>query len=406
MKFNSVVFERLLFSLHKQAYRHIQDALDEVDRKHPQQLQRILADFKEAAQTDTHTATRRAGNEKLTYPTLDVLISFDKSDDHKLSTLYKSKNYEIAVNYDEKKPSYYTGSHLQLGFFRGNVLNAFIVPLEYFLGFNEQAVLREGSYQLYSHTILSQETQKSISNRMEAIGDSGAYKNLPLLQQEYQKKSLLYVGITKRTWQERYRQHCRDSERGSNLRFHRALRGEFCSIGCIEHIVERAGLTERQALEIEEKEVEKRSLHSLYPNGLNMIPGGYAGLKCIHEYAKRTGYTMKGELKADNVEAVLVEVQKHTLNRHFNSADIQKINAEIARLWAEDIHFRINAMTGQQKRFSFRQIQAARIWHFSGWSKEKILEYLRKLDSKEIGIDQLERLLKGETYASIPDVLI
>ena len=165
-------------------------------------------------------------------------------------------------------------------------------------------------------------------------------------------------------------------------------------------------MTQRQALEIEEKEVEKRSLHSLYPNGLNMIPGGYAGLKCVHEYAKRTGYCAAGEVTADNIESVLVEVQRHQLNRHFNSNEAEKVNAEIARLWAEDMNFRIDAMTGQQNRFSFRQIQAARIWHACGWAKEKILEHLKRLDSKEIGMDQLHRLLRGETYVSIPDVLI
>jgi hypothetical protein len=38
--------------------------------------------------------------------------------------------------------------------------------------------------------------------------------------------------------------------------------------------------------------------------------------------------------------------------------------------------------------------------------KGKILESLHKIDTKKIGMDQLERLLKGEIYASIPDVLI
>ena len=85
---------------------------------------------------------------------------------------------------------------------------------------------------------------------------------------------------------------------------------------------------------------------------------------------------------------------------------IERIKVTISRLWAENIHFRVNVMTSAHNRFSFHQIQAARIWHSSGWSKEKILDYLQKLDSKKIGIDQLERLLKGETYTSIPDVLV
>jgi hypothetical protein len=335
-----------------------------------------------------------------------VSIVFGQKSSLKIATLRKSTDYRICIDYEEKPPSEFRGSHLIVGFHQGKTLHSFISPLGYLLGFDEKKILQEGSYQLYSHTIMSPDNQVIINRQLEAISKDSDYSNTSSVQQFYQKNSLLYVGITRQTWQERYRQHCRDMGRGSNLLFHRALRGEFCTIGCIEHIVERAGLTVKQAFEIEEKEVEKRSLHSLYPNGLNMIPGGYAGLKCIHHYATRTGYTMTGEPTAENSESVLVDVQCHLLKKQLKTDDIARANAEIARLWAEDMGFRIKATTGQQNRFSFRQIQAARTWHASGWPPEKIFECLQKMDSKEIGMDQLDRLLRGETYASIPDVLI
>ena len=407
MTFNPTVFERLLFPLNKRVYRQIQDTVDIIEKKHPGQFQRILDDFAIAARSDTQTATWRPGRaDEVRYPSLDISILFDPTTEYKISLLHKSTDCKIEFKFDEKPPTQFTGSHLVVGFYRNMTLHAFIVPLEYVLGCNEQAVLRDGSYQLYSHSILSPDNQAAISKRIEVIAETGNYDCLPSVQQHFQNKALVYVGITKRTWQARYRQHCDDMARGSNLLFHRALRGEFCGIGTIEHIVERAGLTEKQAMEIEETEVEKRSLHSLFPNGLNMIPGGYAGLKCVHEYASRTGFALKNPITADTIESVLVDVQRHTLNRHFQTTDIQRVNAEIARLWAEDIDFRIKATTGQRNRFSFRQIQAARIWHACGWVKEKILGYLKRLDSREIGMNQLERLLRGKTYASIPDVLL
>ena len=178
------------------------------------------------------------------------------------------------------------------------------------MGFDEKSVMREGSYQLYSHTLLSNDHYQTVMKENQAIVDNGEYNRLSSVQQFHQKNSFIYIGITKLSWQTRYRRHCYDMSRGSNLRFHRALRGEFCQIGVLEHIVERAGLTEKQALEIEEKEVEKRSLHSLFPNGLNMIPGGNAGLKFVHNFANRTGYTINKEHTADNVESILVEVQQ------------------------------------------------------------------------------------------------
>jgi hypothetical protein len=381
--------------------------LDDVNGKHPGLLQRILANFNEAAHSDTQTVTWRPGKaNEAAYPSLDISIVFNPSVEHKISMLHKATDYQILFDCEEKPPSRFTGSHLSVGFYRNKTLNTFIIPLEYLLGFNEKAVLKEGSYQLYSHNILSSAKHKIMAEQIETARKTADYSSLFSTQQFFQKNSLIYVGITRRTWQERYRQHCRDSSRGSNLLFHRALRGEMGGIGVIEHIVERAGLTERQAMEIEEKEVEKRSLHSLYTNGLNMIPGGYAGLKCVHHFASRTGYPVHKELTADTVESVLVDVQRHLFEKHFKTAILERVNAEIARLWAEDPDYRINVMTHRQNRFSYKQIQAARIWYASGWLTEKILENLQKLDSRKISAEQLERLLSGKTYASIPEVLM
>ena len=401
MKFHSNVFERLLFPLNKRVYGQIQETLDTIEEKHPDKLKEILANFETASRSDTQSKTQRPGKaEEVKYPSLDISILFMPQEELKISMLQKSTAYKISANYDEVKPSKYTGSHLIISFKQKMIMHSFIAPLEYLLGFDEKAVLGQGSYQIYSHTILPSDTQSDLNKQIKTEKDA------QYLQQYYQSNSYIYVGKTKRTWQERYRQHCCDMGRGSNLRFHRALRGDFFTIGLLEHIVERAGLTEKQANMIEEKEIEKRSLHPLFPYGLNMIPGGEAGLKFIHNFAERINYTFDERPNAENIESVLVAVQQYILKKHFNTDLIEKIKSVITRYWAEDIHFRINAMTGAHNRFSFEQIQAARIWHSSGWDKEKILDRLQKMDSKKLSMDQLDRLLKGETYASIPDVLV
>jgi hypothetical protein len=394
------VFERLLFPLHKRVYRQIQEALDISENKHPGKLQEVLVNFEVSAKRDTQTPVWQPGRaDEASYPSLDIFILFNPGTDYTVSQLHKSADYKVFFDHKDNTPAQFKGSHLLVAFYHNKALNTFIIPLAYLLGFNEKAVLREGSYQLYSHTILPSGNQDFINEK------NADYSNLLSRQEHYQQKALVYVGITKQTWQKRYRQHCCDSGRGSNLLFHRALRGEMGKIGVIEHIVERAGLTEKQALEIEEKEVENRSLHSLFLNGLNMIPGGYAGLKFVHQYATRTGFSLNSEVTVDTIESVLVDVQRHNLNKQFQTTDIQQVNAKIARLWAENIDYRINVMTNHHKRFSFRQIQAARIWHACGWPFEKIHEYLQKLDSRKINREQLACLLRGETYASIPDVL-
>ena len=63
-------------------------------------------------------------------------------------------------------------------------------------------------------------------------------------------------------------------------------------------------------------------------------------------------------------------------------------------------------MTGQAKRLSYRQIRNARIWHAAGWLLEKILLTLNGMDDRVVTQEQLERLLSGKTYESIPHVLV
>jgi hypothetical protein len=63
-------------------------------------------------------------------------------------------------------------------------------------------------------------------------------------------------------------------------------------------------------------------------------------------------------------------------------------------------------MTNQGNRLSYRQIRCARIWHASGWSIDKILENLTGLDGRAVTLEQLQRLLDGKSYESIPHVLI
>jgi len=411
MKFRQDVFEKLLFPLHKQVYRKIQDSLDEIDWLHPGQLERLFEVFQKAGRSDTQTEIWMPGKaDETLYPSLDIIIVYSKQTEHKLTTLYKSTDYEVTLNYNEQPPDHFTGSHLILNYYQHSAPKTYIVPLEYLLGCFEADVLKDGSYQLYSHTLLpldnGQQENRQPTISLGNIADNDFSNRCLTAQKDYQSNSLIYIGITKRTWQYRYRQHCNDSGRGSNLLFHRALRGELGRIGVIEHIVERAGLTEAQAMKIEESEVEKRSLHSLYLNGLNMIPGGAAGLKYVSHFANRSGYAMQRVLTADTVESILADVQRHSFERHFKTSRIDQVNAIIASLWAKDPHYRISVITNRQNRFSFRQIQSARIWHASGWKPEKILACLHQLESRTISMKQLEKLLWGETYASIPDVLM
>ena len=112
-------------------------------------------------------------------------------------------------------------------------------------------------------------------------------------------RDLVYYGITKRGWSLRFQEHTRSAVfRKSQRLFARTLRDltaaraqELYGVsderpklhGLITTIC-ATGLSHREALDAEEAMVEKYSLASKHPNGLNMIPGGAAGLRAAQRF--------------------------------------------------------------------------------------------------------------------------
>jgi hypothetical protein len=110
-----------------------------------------------------------------------------------------------------------------------------------------------------------------------------------------QYRAARYIGLTSRNWQTRYREHQRDALTGSELLFHTTLATVFpeggisqVGMGVFEIVrrglnlvseLEYVNLTFEEAMEVEERLVER----TLHPNGLNMIPGGFAGIKFLHK---------------------------------------------------------------------------------------------------------------------------
>ncbi len=124
---------------------------------------------------------------------------------------------------------------------------------------------------------------------------------------EPQFKSISYIGLTSRNWQTRYKEHQRDALTGSELLFHTSLanviKGGISQRGmgalemvrdgmCLLSELQYINLTYEEAMEVEERMVER----TLHPRGLNMIPGGYAGMKYLH----KLGYLAKERSTIDD----------------------------------------------------------------------------------------------------------
>lgn len=119
--------------------------------------------------------------------------------------------------------------------------------------------------------------------------------------------SARYIGLTSRNWQTRYREHQRDALTGSELLFHTTLASVFPDGGisqvgmgpfeivrrglCLTSELEYVNLSYEEAMQVEEILVER----TLNPAGLNMIPGGFAGIKLLHKlgFLKRPKATVE-----------------------------------------------------------------------------------------------------------------
>lgn len=404
MWFRYNVFEKLLFEIHEKVYQKINKELDDFNAENPGVLDEILSLFKMEFDSFTGKTGFMPGTDLGTYPNLDVIVTYDPNLNLKMSLLKKNLNFRVELRFKKTTGMKYEGSSLIVGYKRDDVFETYITPLPFLLGFAEKKVMSDHSYQLYQHNIIPNQVNDKIrelydnGKNLEQVGYSAKEFALP--------KMYTYIGITKRTWQKRYLEHKNASLKGSYLLFHRALRGEYCGIGSFEHIIMKAGLSENQALELEEADVESQSLYPIHPHGLNMIPGGKAGLKLISSWAMRKKVQLKTVLTPDNAENVLVEIQEKCLRDLDDGNAKNHSNPKLAELWAKNIEFRIKATTNQNNRFSYKQIQTARILHSSGWTSEKILAAVTTIDEKNVSLEQIERLLAGKTYVDIPDIII
>jgi len=229
MTFNPSVFERLLFPLNKEVYGYIRKVLDEIGEKQKN---------------------------------FNVLIRYNHPD-FSIEKLQFSIDFDISLGYIKKPSDFPNGNILSLTFNQGNMTNSFHVPLDYLLGSNEEILKNESNY-VYSYTLYIDKSTK--------IDPANINVKVP-----HDINPYLYIGITKKSWQSRNASNCQNMKLKPKRFLYKALNGDYGEISEKKLTIEKAGLTENEALDMEEKEVNERSLSMLFPNGLNMIPGGNAG---------------------------------------------------------------------------------------------------------------------------------
>jgi hypothetical protein len=185
-----------------------------------------------------------------------------------------------------------------------------------------------------------------------------------------------YVGLTKQRWFDRLAQHRSAANCGSNLLFHRAIRqhGE----NKMSHIIAMAGISYEYAMETEEKFVDKMGL---YPKGLNMIPGGFAGLK----YLGTLGLAARTVEERDEAMDVLVR----------SDSLAGKPNPLCAARWTSDQEYVNSVICGHSCRLTLSQVRNIRMLNSAGYDAARIASVVQ--DSAE----RVSNVLRGKVYSRV-----
>jgi len=210
----------------------------------------------------------------------------------------------------------------------------------------------------------------------------------------------IYYGITKRGWNIRFAEHTKAAVAEKSYRLFprklneliearvRQISGKIDKQPKLAGIVSAltsVGLSEDSAMDIEEYLVEKHSLSSRHPQGLNMIPGGRAGIAALH--------TLSSGSKKDPVET---EDRELVLDQYLKSHPQLGIpKPGIAEKW-NDPNYAEAVICGRENRLGADQVRQIRYLAALGGSAEQIKEEVGVIDE-----GQIQRVLAGRTYSRI-----
>jgi len=154
--------------------------------------------------------------------------------------------------------------HTYLGYKNG-INHKTVVPLQFLLKGWGDAIR---GYQCYVHTI--SDDFHHINNFAELF-----------IRNMTDSNNYYYVGITSRNWLLRLDEHIREMRQGNRRLFYRAWRERYGTSDVLfSSFLREINLTYQDAMNWEEKNVDKIASDQY---GLNMIPGGFKGLKYLHK---------------------------------------------------------------------------------------------------------------------------
>lgn len=296
------------------------------------------------------TKKKRRGSERLMLVPLDIAQGLNIAD---------RSIHTQALERPEPSPLYL---HTVLEYPNGISWKT-VVPLQFLL--KDWGNANKG-HQCYVHCI---------SNNMQRRGSI----NDLISRQMQDKDDLYYVGITGRNWLLRLGEHLGEVHRGGMKWFHQALRDNIGKENVlISSWLEDVNLSKDDAYMWEEMTVDKIASDS---QGLNMIPGGYKGLKFLHEHRL-----------IKNLDVSVEERDRAIVKYHIENPRKGKPNPFIADLWKNDEYYLRN-ISAREKTLSMEQVKRIRELHEAGWSIQDITKEVNALNET-----QVKNVIDGKTY--------
>ena len=238
-----------------------------------------------------------------------------------------------------------------------------ILPLQYLLkGWGDA----NHGHQCYVHTI---------AQNMPKVGTVQQ-----LVQREAdQSDNYTYVGITGRNWLLRLSEHLREIHNGNRRTFYQAWRDNL-GLSDVLYVSQLSEINTdyEDAMNWEEKFVD---LIANGPNGLNMIPGGFKGLRYLHK------------LRITDRVKISVEERDMAVEEYIRQHPRKGIpNPFISKLWENDKHY-LRVMKARPKTLSPEQVRQIRSLGEMGWSVSQIVKEVNALNET-----QVKSVLAGKTY--------
>ncbi len=191
-----------------------------------------------------------------------------------------------------------------------------------------------------------------------------------------------YIGITKRNWLRRMSEHFNEIRAGSNKTFHRAWRNY---VGRKDvHLTSELVVVNHTFEEIigwEEWAVDREMAAG---TSLNMIPGGFKGMKFLHEH------------RLTKSQRVSLAERDEAISRYQAQNPRAGIpNLIVSELW-KNAQYAENVICGAEGRLSAEQVRKIRELNELTIPVEKITHLVGARNQL-----QVERVLKGITYSRI-----